>query len=67
LNSLAGLAGRLTSGLFGVGALLPFLFATFAGGLLGSHLGATRYTNRMIRRLLGLVLLVASAKLILSS
>jgi uncharacterized membrane protein YfcA len=67
LNSLAGLGGRLTSGLFGVGALLPFLFATFAGGLLGSHLGATRYTNRMIRRLLGLVLLLASAKLVLSS
>lgn len=65
VNSVAGLAGRVVRGTFAVGALLPFVVATFAGGILGSYLGAQRYSNRTIRRLLGVVLLIASIKLIM--
>ena len=63
VNSVAGLSGRVTGGSFEVGALLPLLVAAFVGGLLGSHLGAVRYSSRTIRQLLGVVLLIASAKL----
>lgn len=63
VNSISGVFGRVTAGTFALGPLLPFLIAAFIGGLLGSHLGAVRYSGRTIRRLLGIVLLVAAAKL----
>lgn len=67
VNSLAGLGGRISGGTFEVGTLIPFVAAAFAGGWLGSHLGAERYSNRTIKRVLGLVLLIASIKLLSSS
>ena len=63
VNSISGVFGRLTAGTFALGSLLPFLIAAFIGGLLGSHFGAVRYSGKTIRRLLGVVLLVAAAKL----
>jgi uncharacterized membrane protein YfcA len=66
VNSISGIFGRATAGTFSLGPLLPFLIAAFIGGLLGSHFGAVRYSGRTIRRLLGAVLLVASAKLFLA-
>jgi uncharacterized membrane protein YfcA len=66
VNSIAGLFGRVTGGNFQVGILLPLLVAAFLGGLVGSHFGATKYSGRTIRRILGVVLLIASGKLFLS-
>jgi uncharacterized membrane protein YfcA len=66
VNSISGISGRVTGGTFAVGPLLPFLIAAFIGGLLGSHLGAVRYSGRTIRQLLGVVLMIASVKLLLS-
>ena len=66
VNSLAGLTGRVARGGLEVGLLLPLLISAFLGGLLGSRFGALRYSNRTIRRILGLVLLIASAKLFLT-
>ncbi|MGA9364684.1 MAG: sulfite exporter TauE/SafE family protein [Bacteroidota bacterium] len=66
VNSISGVFGRVTAGTFAPGPLLPFLIAAFIGGLLGSHFGAVRYSGKTIRRLLGVVLLVASAKLFLA-
>ena len=63
-NSAAGLAGNISS----LGALPPelpiFLGAVAAGGLLGTWLGVSRLPRESLLQLLGLVLLVAGAKLI---
>lgn len=63
-NSAAGLAGNVSS----LGALpgeLPFLLgAVAAGGLLGTWLGVKRLPREALLQLLGLVLLVAGAKLL---
>ncbi|HEX8839385.1 MAG TPA: sulfite exporter TauE/SafE family protein [Sphingomicrobium sp.] len=64
LNSLAGLAGNVAS----VGGLpreLPiFLGAVAAGALLGTWLGVERLPRPWLLRTLGLVLLIAGAKLL---
>jgi len=64
VNSLAGLGGRAVRGTLDVmPAVLPVM-AAFAGGLLGSHLGANRFSGVMLRRVLAVVLLLASVKLL---
>jgi len=65
VNSISGVFGRISAGTFALGSLVPFLIAAFIGGLLGSHFGAVRYSGKTIRRVLGVVLLVAAAKLFL--
>ena len=64
VNSLAGLAGNPTS-LSHVPAQLPlWAGAAVIGGLIGAELGSRRLGTPTFRRLLGVVLLVAGAKLI---
>lgn len=66
VNSVSGLAGQFAQGAgFNGGMLLPVAVA-FAGGLAGSWLGAHRLNGPTIRRMLGIVLLVAALKLLLS-
>jgi uncharacterized membrane protein YfcA len=66
VNSLAGLAGNPTS-LSHVPAQLPmWAGAVVIGGLVGSELGSRRIGTPTFRRVLGVVLLVAGAKLIFS-
>lgn len=64
-NSLAGLAGRLLAG----GSIPPVGVALVAvaavGGAVGAHLGANRLPVPALRLLMAVVLLVASAKLVL--
>lgn len=64
VNSLAGLAGRLTTmGQFP--AALPYwALAATAGGLLGASLGSRRLAPLRFRQLLALVLVIAGAKLL---
>jgi uncharacterized membrane protein YfcA len=64
VNSIAGLAG-----LIGSGATLPpelplWIGSVAAGGLIGSSLGAARYSVLNLRRALAFVLLLAAAKLV---
>jgi len=66
VNSIAGLAGRLFSDTFAVKEVVPFLLAAFLGGIVGSRLGAKRFSSLTLRRLLGVVLIVASVKLIVA-
>jgi uncharacterized protein len=66
VNSVSGLFGHLQAG-----RVIPHEVAFLApvalfGGLYGSWLGATRLGTSTIKRLLGLVLLVAGLKLLLS-
>ena len=64
VNSLAGLGGLLTSGLVLPPALPTWVASVVAGGLIGSWLGAVRYSVLNLRRALSAVLVVAAAKLV---
>jgi hypothetical protein len=64
VNSVAGLAGRVVGDRFEVGPMAPLVVAAFVGGLAGSYLGARYFSGTVVRRLLGVVLLLAVAKLV---
>lgn len=64
LNSIAGLGGLATSGLQVPPALPLWIAAVVGGGLVGSWLGATRFSVIGLRRALAVVLVVAAAKLV---
>lgn len=68
INSIAGLLGRYLYGNFELGMvmLIPFIIAAFGGGLVGSHLGANLLSGPTLRRILGIVLLIAAFKSFLS-
>ncbi|HEX9614191.1 MAG TPA: TSUP family transporter, partial [Bacteroidota bacterium] len=63
VNSVAGLVGRSARGGLEVGAIWPFVVAAAFGGMIGSSMGASKLTALVLRRLLGVVLLVAAFKL----
>lgn len=67
VNSLAGLYGHLRREPLEWASLLWLVGAAFAGGLLGSYLGAQRFRGLWLRRILGGVLLVATVKLLRSA
>jgi uncharacterized membrane protein YfcA len=64
-NSASGLAGVLTGGLILPPDLPLWVLAVGAGGLIGSWLGAARFSVLGLRRALAFVLVVAAAKLVL--
>ena len=64
VNSIAGLAGLLTGGISLPPAIPLWVAAVFAGGLIGSWLGAARFSILNLRRALGAVLVLAAAKLV---
>ena len=66
-NSLAGIGGRAARGTLDVMPVLVPLLAAFAGGLLGSHLGANKFSGNVLRRLLAVVLLLAAVKLLFTA
>jgi uncharacterized membrane protein YfcA len=63
-NSLAGLGGRAVRGTLDVMPVVFPLMAAFAGGLLGSHLGANKFSGVALRRVLAVVLVLAAVKLL---
>lgn len=65
VNSISGLGGLVLGGV-GLPSSLPlWMAAVVAGGLLGSWLGAARFTIFQLRRVLAGVLVIAAAKLVL--
>jgi uncharacterized membrane protein YfcA len=64
VNSIAGLAGLQGGGLILAPALPLWIGSVLAGGLIGSWLGATRYSVLSLRRALAFVLILAAAKLV---
>lgn len=66
VNSVAGLSGHWLRTPVDWSGLLPLTAAAFAGGLLGSYLGAQRFRGLWLRRILGVVLVVATLKLLRS-
>jgi uncharacterized protein len=67
VNSLSGLAGRVTRGGLDIHSAFIPLCAAGLGGLLGSHFGAQRFTNRSLRRALAMVLALAAIKLVVAA
>lgn len=65
VNSIAALAGKLSSLGKVPHEIAIWLPVAALGALIGSHLGATRFKNDTIRRLLGGVLWIAGGKLLL--
>lgn len=66
VNSLAGLAGLLSSGGSVPGFVWPLCAAALLGSAAGSTLGAARFSAPLLKRLLAAVLLVAGLKLVLN-
>lgn len=64
INSVSGLLGRLSAGTFATGPLAIMVAPAFLGGLLGSQLGARRFSGLTIRRTLAIVLVIAAGKLL---
>jgi uncharacterized membrane protein YfcA len=64
LNSISGLAARFFGGTPDWELLIPLGLAVFLGGQVGSRLGARHFHPRLIQQILGLVLLIASLKLL---
>ena len=64
-NSAAGLIGRFVAGRCAMGSLVPLVVAAFAGGVVGSRLGANHFSGWWLRRLLAVVLVVAAGKLVM--
>ncbi len=64
MNSIAGIAGHLTSVKFLPDAIYPWAFAAVVGGIIGSHLGSQRFVNATLYHLLAIILIIASVKLI---
>lgn len=66
VNSIAGLGGQLSTIPQLPSEIWLWAPAAVIGGLVGSSLGAKRFGNPTIRRLLGLVLIVAAIKMIVA-
>ena len=60
INSVSGLMGRISGGTFVFGAAqIPLLAVGLAGALIGSRLGAVKFSSANIRRALGTILFLA--------
>jgi uncharacterized membrane protein YfcA len=67
LNSLAGLLALGKDGIRPVDEITWIIPAVLIGALAGTYSGARAWNTPALKRMLGLVLLVASLKLILSA
>jgi uncharacterized membrane protein YfcA len=66
VNSLAGIIGTTSTGQVFQPELWSWVVSAAAGGLLGAYLGAHHFAEIRIQRMLGVVLLFASIKLVLA-
>ncbi len=65
VNSIAGLLGRHYQHRLEVGDLWILLISAFLGGLVGSYIGAKKFSDLTLSRTLAIVLFIAAIKLIL--
>lgn len=66
VNSSSGLIGLVSQGVQFKTFMWTMLFVAFCGGTLGSYLGANKFSSQKLKFALSSVLLIASAKLILT-
>ncbi len=65
-NSISGLLGSITSTRQLPFFALPLAIAAVAGGSVGSYLGSRHFSPIVIKRILGIVLLIAGVKMLFS-
>jgi len=66
VNSLSGLAGQITKGIDFQSGMMAYVGVAFVGGSFGAWFGAKRFDHTVLKYLLAVVLLTASAKLLLT-
>ena len=60
INSISGLIGRFTNGTFAMGEFgIPLLVVGLLGALIGSQIGAVKFSSAGVRRTLGTILTIA--------
>ncbi|GAB4558027.1 MAG: sulfite exporter TauE/SafE family protein [Anaerolineales bacterium] len=60
INSVSGLIGRVSNGTFSFGEFgVPLLIVGLIGALIGSRLGAVKFSSANVRRALGVILILA--------
>ena len=64
VNSIAGLAGLYTKGIHFNPEMGMMVAIAFAGGSAGAWLGAVKFDNLLLRRILAVVLVIAAVKLL---
>jgi uncharacterized membrane protein YfcA len=64
VNSIAGLAGRQVQHYVAMSDILFYLLPALLGGIIGSYFGARKLPSPRLKQLLGLVLLIAVAKML---
>ena len=65
-NSISGLLGNITSVIYITNIIFLYAFAVFGGVLIGTQLGIKILDENLVKKALGLVLLVAGLKFILT-
>ena len=66
VNSAAALFGYFQTGIHVGESIYTLATLAFVGGLFGAYLGSTRFNGTVLKRILALVLLIASIKLMLT-
>lgn len=66
VNSISGIIGNWKNIDHVAPTIIPFTAAVIIGGLIGTHLGTKRFDIATLRRMLAIVLVIASIKLILT-
>lgn len=64
VNSISGIAGVITKGFHFSPDMAFMIVIAFTGGLLGSYLGAMKVGSSLLKKILAVVLLMASVKLL---
>lgn len=64
VNSLAGLLGQFTKGIYFDKQMIGYILVAFLGGSAGAYFGAIKFNQAVLKILLSLVLLIAAIKLI---
>jgi uncharacterized membrane protein YfcA len=64
LNSISGLASLVTKGVSIDSSIYLWVGIAVVGGLLGSYYGSKKFENTLLKKILGVVLLIASLKLL---
>jgi uncharacterized membrane protein YfcA len=67
VNSLGGLAGQLSKGIQFSASMYIYVAVAFAGGLAGAYFGSLKFSQDWLKKILAMVLLLASYKLLFTS
>jgi len=64
VNSVAGLIGLVSKGTVIDGQIYSWVLIALAGGMTGAYIGRKQLSNKVLKRMLGFVLVIASIKLL---